>query len=119
MKRRDFVKAIPLSALLPVGLSALSGCEADSGSAKAVKVAGQASSGSSGTGEVPDWVKSMRDSDMVGLGPDGKPDPNYRANGSGHARENVDPNEPHEMTLTRQEQDIMDGKEGDAKAMVM
>jgi hypothetical protein len=72
-----------------------------------------------GTGEVPDWVKSMLESDMDGIGPDGKPDPNYNATGTGHARRNVDPNEAHEMTLTAEEQAILDGSEGDIKARVM
>jgi hypothetical protein len=68
---------------------------------------------------VPDWAPNLKDSDMVGLGPDGKPDPNYNANGTGHARTDVDPTKPHQMTLTQEEQDILDGKQGDAKAKVM
>jgi hypothetical protein len=56
---------------------------------------------------------------MDGLGPDGKPVPGYSATRTGHARTNVDPTKPHEMTLTREEQDILDGKKGDALAKVM
>jgi predicted aconitase len=61
----------------------------------------------------------MLESDMDGIGPDGKPDLNYNATGTGHARRNVDPNEAHQMTLTAEEQAILDGSEGDIKARVM
>lgn len=71
------------------------------------------------SGTVPDWVGNMKDSDMVGLGPDGKPDPNYNANGTGHARTNVEPAKPPQMTLTKEEQDILDGKKGEALSKVM
>jgi predicted aconitase len=119
MKRRKFVQALPLTALIPVGLTSLAGCETDTGTAEAIKATKQSSSGVSGTGVVPEWVPSMKDSDMVGLGPDGKPDPNYNANGTGYSRTEVDPAKPHQMTLTPEEQDILDGKQGDAKAKVM
>jgi predicted aconitase len=64
-------------------------------------------------------VKSLRDSDMDGLGPDGKPDPGYRAIGTGHARADIDVTKPHEMTLTDEERDIFEGKKGEALAKVM
>ena len=67
-----------------------------------------------------EWARGMKESDMVGLDSNGKPDPNYHANGTGHARSNVDVSkEPTMMKLTKEEQDIMDGKEGEAKAKVM
>ncbi|MHC4981385.1 MAG: aconitase X, partial [Planctomycetota bacterium] len=61
----------------------------------------------------------MRESDMDGMGPDGRPVPGYRATGTGRAPTNVDPAKPHQMKLTREEQDIMDGKKGEALAKVM
>ncbi len=53
------------------------------------KAAAPASSGALGAGEpgsgdkAPDWVRNLRESNMDGLGPDGKPDPNYLATGMG------------------------------------
>jgi predicted aconitase len=106
----------PLAALAPAALTALGADDAAAESAKAGK---KASSGTSGTGKAPVWAKNLRDSDMCGMGPDGKPDPNYRANGTGHVLGDVDKTKPHQMTLTQEEQDILDGKQGEAKAKVM
>ncbi len=64
----------------------------------------------------------MREFDMLGLGPDGKPDPNYNATGSGvtPATTAYDPSQPpHQMELTQREQDILDGKRGEVLAKVM
>lgn len=64
----------------------------------------------------------MVSSDMSGLGPGGKPDPNYKANGTGSSRADFkyDPSKPlHQMTLTEEEQDILDGKQGEVLAKVM
>jgi predicted aconitase len=118
MKRRDFIKAIPLTAAMPALLPIVIG-DAKVATAPAGQAAGKAASGASGTGKAPDWAKNLRDSDMDGLGPDGKPVPGYRATGTGHARTDVDFSKPHQMTLTQEEQDIMDGKKGDALAKVM
>jgi predicted aconitase len=90
--------------------------------AQAAKAAAPASSGASGTGVVPDWVGRMVTSDMLGLGEGGKRDPNYKANGTGFSRAGFkyDPSKPpHQMALTKEEQDIMDGKKGKALAKVM
>jgi predicted aconitase len=111
LKRRTFIKGVSLTALLPAGVLGISPASAQD--RKAVP------SGKSGSGQAPDWAKSLRDSDMVGLGPDGKPVPGYRATGTGHARADVDPTKPHQMTLTREEQDVLDGKKGEALAKVM
>jgi predicted aconitase len=58
---------------------------------------------------------------MDGIGPDGKPIPGYKANGTGHSRADVkyDPKRPFQMKLTQEEQDILDGKKGKALAKVM
>ena len=63
-----------------------------------------------------------RQSDMLGLGPDGKPVPGYKATGVGvtPAKTAYDPSKPpHRMKLTREEQEILDGKKGKALAKVM
>jgi hypothetical protein len=57
--------------------------------AQAEKAAASASSGASGTGgKAPDWAKNLPESDMDGLGPDGKPDPNYKDTYTGASRAN-------------------------------
>jgi hypothetical protein len=119
MKRRDFEKLVPLSALATSAILSRE-ATASAGRAPTKTTTAQASAGASGSGEAPAWVKSMKDSDMVGLGPDGKPDPNYNANGTGHSLAPVDPTKkPHQMTLTQEERDILNGKKGDAAAEVM
>ncbi|MHC4266345.1 MAG: aconitase X, partial [Planctomycetota bacterium] len=112
MDRRQFIKmstaTCGAAALLPKDLHA-----------QAEKPAASAPSGASKTsGKVPAWVKSMRESDMDGM-VNGKPDPNYRATGTGHTPAKVDLTKSHQMKLTREEQAIMDGKEGEIKAKVM
>jgi predicted aconitase len=117
MKRREFVKTV--GAVSASGL--LAGCDpkADIKSPDTGSQAASAKAAGTEAKVTPDWASHLKDSDMVGLGPDGKPDPNYNANGTGHSRTDVDPLKPHEMTLTQEEQDILDGKQGDAKAKVM
>ncbi len=73
-------------------------------------------------GGVPKYVGNMKQSDMLGLGPTGKPDPNYNATGCGvtPAAFKYDPSKPpHQMSLTKEEQDILAGKKGKALAKVM
>ena len=118
MNRRSFFKLLSMAwgavVLLPGRLLA-----------QAEKTAAKSSAGTSGTGasktsgKVPAWVKSMRESDMDGMGPGGKPDPNYRATGTGSSVGTKDPQKPHKMKLTKEEQGILDGKEGETKAKVM
>ena len=117
MKRRKFLGSVALTTAAAASASSLLlACEPQTGKTTA---GSKAKASTSGNGKAPDWVSNLKDSDMVGLGPDGKPDPNYNANGTGHAITDVDPTKPFEMTLTSEEQDIMDGKQGDAKAKVM
>ncbi len=126
MKRRDFIKAVPLAALAPLAPAALS---AKSASAQTLQAQAGSASGGSGVRHllskksgVPDYARFMRQSDMLGLGPDGKPDPNYNATGSGVTPANAayDPSQPpHQMELTQEEQDILDGKKGEVLAKVM
>lgn len=117
MKRRKFFQSVVLTTAASASAAGvLTSCDPPTPPPPAVS---KGKSGASGNGKTPDWASKLKDSDMVGLGPDGKPDPNYNANGTGHARTDVDPTKPFHMTLTQEEQDIMDGKQGDAKAKVM
>jgi hypothetical protein len=117
MKRREFVKTIPLTALLPTGLAALTGnaqaANTETGNTSAGNTGGQASSGASGTGAVPEYAADILTSDMNGLGPDGKPT-GQTATFTGASKANVAAEEAakHQMKLTEEEQAILDGKEG-------
>jgi predicted aconitase len=99
MNRRKFIKRSTMAcaavALLPGHLPA-----------QAKKTAAPASSGASGTGKLPDYAGKMLHSDMdVKSG---------RRAGTKH-----DQKKPHQMRLTREEQDIMNGSKGEVMAKVM
>lgn len=71
---------------------------------------------------IPDYVTYIRETDMDGIGPDGKPIPGYKAVGTGSPPKitSHDPSKaPHQMRLTKEEQDILDGKQGAVKAKLM
>ena len=112
--RRNFLKqttfACAAAALVPGSLHA-------QGDPVPLKPAG----GAAGSGSAPDWAKRMVTTDMDGIGPDGKPIPGYKAVGTGSPPkiESHDPAKPHQMKLTQEEQDIMDGKKGEMLAKVM
>jgi len=94
--------------------------------AQAEKSAAPASSGApgtgaSGTGKLPDYAKDMLlHSDMQGLGPNGKPT-GQKATYTGASKANTKAEEAmrHKMKLTKEEQAILDGKEGKEKAKLM
>ena len=111
MKRREFVKTIPLTALVPAGLAATQPAHAQTATAT-----GQASSGASGTGALPDYAGKILDSDMNGVGPDGKPTGQKATFSGGVPSAKA---HDHQMKLTKEEQDILDGKEGKEKAKLM
>lgn len=71
-------------------------------------------------GKVPDYAKHMLHSDMEGLGPDGKPT-GQKATFTGASQANVVAEKAmqHKMKLTKEEQAILDGKDGDEKAKLM
>ena len=114
MDRRKFIK---ISSSMACGAVVLSHGPFLARSAKA---AAPASSGASGTGEVPDYAKHMLDSDMNGIGPDGKPT-GQKATYTGASKANAKVAEAmrHKMKLTKEEQAILDGKDGKEKAKLM
>ena len=122
MKRRDFIKAIPVAALAPAALTAQAGNvfaqKAQTGPSQGAAT-GKASSGASGTGKLPGYARKFLTSDMDGVGPDGKPT-GQKATFTGASKAD---SEPHaagkQMALTQEEQDILDGKEGEEKAKLM
>ena len=136
MKRRTFVKVLPLAALpllpgcghaeerKPLDGNALAG-NAQAGNSQPGKAATQQSSGGSQQDKgTPDWATPQRlaTTDMAGTGPGGKPDVDFDATRTGATRAGFkyDPTKPmHKMKLTQEEQDILDGKQGKALAKVM
>jgi predicted aconitase len=118
MDRRKFIKSSTIACAAAVVLPG-------SLQAKAEKAIAQKSAGASGAGiskarTLPDFADKMLDSNMNGLGPDGKPT-GQRATytGSSKANATVEKAMGHKMKLTRKEQDILDGKEGKEKAKLM
>ncbi len=124
MKRRDFIKAVPLTALVPAALSAevarAKVKDVPAGNVQVAQTTGRASSGASGTGKLPDYAGKMIHSDMDGVGPDGKPT-GQRATYTGASRADAkaDTLAQHQMTLTQEEQAILNGSEGKEKAKLM
>jgi predicted aconitase len=112
IKRRDFVKgvaAVPVAGALISSNSILS--------AKTAKAAKKASSAASGTGKLPAYAGKLQTSDGTVTDADGKTHSGF-AHTSSKARQ-ADPKAPYHMPLTKEEQDIMDGKKGKELAKVM
>jgi predicted aconitase len=114
MKRREFIQSIPLTALLPAGLTIqATNAQAENAPAPAT------SSGSPGNGEAPGFAKHIVTSDMEGTGPDGKPTGQTAtftgASKAGATAESAS----SKIELTDDEKAILDGKEGPEKAKLM
>jgi len=123
MKRRTFVKALPLTALplLPGCGNAQDGNrqagKSPSGSAQTEKAVAKASSAGSQQRELPAYAGKLGISDHNGLDADGNAQSGFKDAGSANRRK--DPKTPYQMPLTKEEQDIMDGKKGPELAKVM
>ncbi|MEA3274983.1 MAG: aconitase X [Pseudomonadota bacterium] len=119
MKRRDFVKGV---ALVPASGALLSIPRlADAATPGQSAPAGKVPAGKGATSKaVPDFADKMVTSDMEGLGPDGKPT-GMKATftGASKADSKAEQATRHKMKLTREEQAILDGKEGKEKAKLM
>jgi hypothetical protein len=121
MKRREFIKGValvPASAALVTADSfaetMITGQSAQAGNAQAAtaQLAATQSPVTAKTYGIPDYAGKILHSDMDGVGPDGKPT-GQRATytGASQADAKYDPAKPHQMTLTQEEQDILDGKD--------
>ncbi len=124
MKRRSFVKLLSALPLLPTALLAKDGSAQELNApitlAQRGKAATPASSGASGTREIPGYAKNFLTSDMNGLGPDGKPTGMTATfTGASMADSNVQKAMQHQMTLTQEERAILNGKDGEEKAKLM
>ena len=118
MNRRKFIKSSTLAcatvALLPNQLPAQTEKATASASTETAKTKGVKG------GPTPEYAKEMLTTDMQGLGPDGKPT-GQKATFTGASRANAKAEEAmkHKMKLTKEEQAILDGKEGEEKAKLM
>jgi predicted aconitase len=117
MKRREFVKAVPLTALAPAAVTV--GHVETAAAAQTGEATGQASAGASGTGTVPEFADKMLTSDMEGLGPDGKPTGQKMTYTGASKADAAADTATSQMALTEEEQAILDGKEGEEKAKLM
>ena len=113
MKRRTILKTLPAITLLPAALK-LNIVEADEH--KAAPKAAAAKSGSKKT-EMPDYAGKIGYSDMSNTDADGITQPGFSHRSSKPNK--TDPKAPYQMPLTREEQDILDGKKGPELAKVM
>ena len=121
MKRRDVLKAIPATTAFPVVLAgATSIPQAAVGqSATAESTIGRDPAAAETFG-IPDYAQHMLTSDMEGLGPDGKPTGQKTTfTGASKANATAEQAAQHQMTLTEEEQAILDGKQGQEKAKLM
>ena len=121
MKRRDFIKAVPAAALVPAALSARSESanaavpQPKVGAGDSDLVVKAADKASSAGGQVPDWAEHFLTSDMDGTGPDGAPN-GQTATFTGASKANATADSASsKMKLTKEEQDILDGKEGEER----
>ncbi len=117
MNRRKFIKLSTATcggaALLPRHLHA-------QGKKRSVPASSGVSSGASGARTLPGYAGKMLHSDMDGIGPDGKPT-GQKATYTGASKANVKAEEAmrYKMKLTKEEQAILDGKDGEEKAKLM
>ncbi len=125
MKRREFVKIVPAAALVSTGACARPEDE-EAASAPAAAPGSQSSSdGTSGfrvqdaTFDDPGAYDHVH-CDQFGVDQDGKPiSDRLTGTGSDAGLKAHDPAEPHKMTLTQEEQDILNGSQGPVMAKVL
>ena len=119
MKRRDFVKGVAAVPAAGALLSSSSLLSAEAETPQTAKVTGPAPSEGSKMNKVPGFAEHFLTTDMEGLGPDGKPT-GQKMTFTGASKADATPETASkEMTLTQEEQDILDGKDGEEKAKLM
>jgi hypothetical protein len=116
MKRRDLLKSIPAAAVLPAVLATGAGTPKTA----TAQTAATQNPAAAKSLNLPDYAGKILHSDMDGIGPDGKPT-GQRATFSGTSKADAkaDTSAQHQMTLTQEEQAILEGKEGEEKAKLM
>ena len=130
MKRREFVKTLPAAAVVAAAACSRTD-EAVAVDTPVPAPAPQSSSGGSGSSQQKGFSvlnPSLDDpagyepinSDQFGIDRDGKPTSNkLTGTGSDAGLKEHDPDNPHKMTLTQEEQDILNGSQGPVMAKVL
>ena len=125
MKRRELIKTIPAVALVSTGAIirledthaatapvAVPDPQSSNGSSKGFRVANPSLEGPGAHDTV--------HCDQFGIDPEGNPiSDSLTGTGSDAGLKAHDPDKPHEMTLTQEEQDILNGSQGDTMAKVL
>jgi len=118
MKRRDFVKSaavVPVAAV-PGVIMTESAIAQGSGAEQKVATAAPKVRVLEHQADAYDHTHC----DQFGIGPDGKPIADYlTGTGSDAAVKEHDPDKPHKLTLTQEEQDILNGSKGPVMAKVL
>ncbi len=116
MKRRDLLKSIPAAAVLPAVLATGAGTPKTA----TAQTAATQSPAAAKTYDLPGYAGRILHSDMDGVGPDGKPT-GQRTTFTGASRVDTkaDTAAQHQMTLTQEEQDILNGSKGEELAKIM
>ncbi len=127
MKRREFVKTIPVVALATAGAS-IKPEDAEAAAAQAAEPALDSSSDSPKgfsvadptTHDDPGAYDHNVHCDQFGVDYEGNPiGDSLTGTGSDAGLKEHDPDQPHKMTLTREEQDILNGSKGPVMAKVL
>ena len=127
MKRREFIKIIPAAAMLPAVATVTA-----EGAVAAGKQSSSGSSGASGSSEQPRGFGVSNPTyddpgaydhvhcDQFGIDYEGNPIADHlTGTGSDAGLKEHDPEKPHKMTLTQEEQDILNGSQGPVMAKVL
>ena len=125
MKRREFVKVMSAVALVPAVASIKSG-DAEAASAQTAAADPQPSSDSTKSFSVKNPNKDDPGAsdhihcDQFGIDGEGNPiSDSLTGTGSDAGLKEHDPDNPHQMTLTKEEQDILNGSQGETMAKVL
>ncbi len=127
MKRREFIKTIPVAALVSTGACARQD-GAETASAPAAAAGPQSSSDSTQgfsvadptTHDDPGAYDHNVHCDQFGIDSEGNPiGDGLTGTGSDAGLKEHDPDNPHKMTLTQEEQDILNGSQGETMAKVL
>ena len=108
MKRRTVLKVLPTIPLIP---AALSGANSMASTPDPKTIAPSMR----GDKELPEYAGKIKHSDMTGVNADGSLQPGFKD----RRNDKADPKAPYQMPLTKEEQDIMDGKKGPEMAKIM
>jgi predicted aconitase len=121
MKRREFVKTIPAVALVSTGASVTTACAQETSAPTPQSSNGSPKNFSVVNPNLDDpGSHDFVHCDQFGVDAEGNPvSDSLTGTGSDAGLKEHDPDNPHKMTLTREEQDILNGSKGEVMAKVL